>query len=76
MEKLIVSRQWKSPSITVKMSAAEIGSEMNMDEYLESLVTQVTNLPFTFTKATLLVKMKEGHTNIVNEMKHSTKYVV
>ena len=76
MEKVIISRQWKNPEIKVWMSSTDVGGEMGMDEYLESLVEQVSNLSFTFTKTTLLAKLKEGHANIVNEIKHTTKYVV
>ena len=76
MEKIIVSRQWANPEITVKMSVAEVAIEMDVDKYLESLVSQITNLSITFTKATLLAKLKEGHSNIVKEMKKSTTYAV
>lgn len=76
MEKLIICRKWKEPEIQVYVTNQEIGSRMDIDEYLESLVTQVTNLSFTFTKATLLAKLKEGHANIANEMKTTTKYII
>lgn len=76
MEKVIVSRQWANPEITIEMSTDGISIKMDMDEYLESLVSQVTNLSITFTKATLLAKLKEGHSNIVKEMKKSTTYAV
>lgn len=49
---------------------------MDIDSYLESLVDQVTSLSITFTKSALLAKLKDAHANVVNEIKHSTRYVV
>jgi hypothetical protein len=76
MEKLIVSRKWTNPAITVKMSTEEIAIEMEADAYLEAIVNQITNLSITFTKATLLAKLKDAHANVVVEMKKSTVQVV
>jgi hypothetical protein len=76
MEKLIVSRKWTNPAITVKMSTEEIAIEMEADAYLEAIVNQITNLSITFTKSTLLAKLKDAHANVVVEMKKSTVQAV
>lgn len=76
MERVIICRKWNEADIKAYVTNKEIGSEMAVDEYLEALVQQVTNLSFTFTKATLLAKLKEGHNNIATEMKQVTKYIV
>lgn len=72
-EKIIVIRKWKEPSVKAFMDADEVGIEMSMDDYLVSLVEQITNLPFTFSKAALLAKMQEAHKNIVTDMKSTTR---
>ncbi len=76
MEKIIICKKWQEPEIQVYVTNQEIGTRMHIDDYLESLVEQITNLSFTFTKATLLAKLRAGHANIANEMKQTTKYVV
>lgn len=72
-EKIIVIRKWKEPSVRAFMDANEVGIEMSMDDYLINLVEQITNLPFTFSKTTLLAKMHEAHKNIVTDMKSATR---
>lgn len=75
-DKLIVVRKWKEPEVRAFMSRAEVGADMDVDLYLESLVFQVNNLPLILTKAALLDKLKEASALVLNEMKQTTKYVV
>jgi hypothetical protein len=72
-EKIIVIRKWKEPSVRTFMDAESVGIEMSVDDYLINMVDQITNLPFTFSKAALLVKMQEAHKNIVTDMKNTTR---
>ena len=75
-EKVIILRYWNAPAVTAFMDVDGVGAKMDVDEYLDALVSQVTNLSFTFTKASLLAKLQEAHNNIASEMKQTTKYVV
>jgi hypothetical protein len=57
------------------MDGEGVGIEMDVDSYLTSLVDQLSNIPITFTKGALLLKLKEAHEIVVIEMKQTTKYV-
>ena len=74
-EKIVVIRKWKEPAVRTYMSPEAVGIEMDVEDYLTNLVEQLTNIPLTFTKSSLLIKMKEANANIVNEMKQTTKHV-
>lgn len=74
-EKIIVIRKWTEPEVRTYMDAGGVGIEMEIDKYLSALVTQITYLPMTFTKATLLAKLQEAHTNVAAEMRQTTKHV-
>lgn len=75
-ERVITLRKWNDPQITAFVTREEIGSKMEIDEYLESLVAQLTNIPLVFTKATLLEKLTTAHKAVANEMKVATKFII
>jgi hypothetical protein len=75
-EKIVVVRKWSEPEVTAFISESSVGASMSVENYLESLVSQITNLPFTVTKAALLAKLIEAHSSVLVEMKNTTKYVV
>ena len=75
-ERVITLRKWNDPQITTFVTREEIGSKMEIDEYLESLVAQLTNIPLVFTKATLLEKLTTAHKAVANEMKVATKFIM
>jgi hypothetical protein len=76
VDKVIILRKWKEPHITAFMNQDEIGAKMDIDEYLESLVSQITNIPLVFTKASLLEKLKQSHVSVATEMRQMTKHIV
>jgi hypothetical protein len=75
-EKVVVSRKWKNPEITVFVSSEEIGAKMDIEAYLDTLVQQVASIPLTMTKEQLARKLKDAHVLVVEEMKSSTQYIV
>ena len=72
-EKVVVIRKWKDPSIKAFITTEDVGAEMSIEDYLVSLVEQITYLPITFTKTTLLSKLVEASGNVTTEMKKTTR---
>lgn len=75
-EKVVVSRKWKNPEITVFVSSEEIGAKMDIETYLDTLAQQVASIPLTMTKEQLARKLKDAHVLVAEEMKSSTQYIV
>ena len=75
-ERVIISRKWANPHIVAFVDVAEIGAKMDIEEYLESLVLELTNIPLVFTKTALLEKLREAHKAVSAEMRNTTKYIV
>lgn len=75
-EKVVVSRKWKNPEITVFVSSEEIGAKMDIETYLDTLAQQVASIPLTITKEQLARKLKDAHVLVAEEMKSSTQYIV
>jgi hypothetical protein len=75
-ERVIISRRWKNPEITVYVDASELGARMDIEQYLTSLSEQVSNISLIITKEQLLRKLKDAHLLVVEEMKSSTQYIV
>ena len=75
-EKVVVSRKWKNPEITIFVSSEEIGARMSIDVYIDTLVQQVGSIPLMLTKDQLARKLKDAHVFVVEEMKASTQYIV
>lgn len=75
-EKVVLSRKWKNPAITVFVNSEEIGSSIEVDSYLETLVEQMSGISFTLTKEQLLRKLRDAHVLVVEELKASTQHIV
>ena len=70
-----VSRKWKNPIINSFMTIGEVGSNMDLDAFLETLVEEIGNPTLMFTKATLLQKLRDASEKIKVEMKEGTRYL-
>lgn len=75
-EKIVISRKWEQPEIRAYVTAQEVGAEMSVDEFLDSLMSQISNIPLTFTKETMLSKLKAASKEVFIEMRDKTKLVV
>lgn len=75
-ERVVISRRWKNPSVTVYVNTDEIGARMDIDEYIDSLADQISNISLILTKEQLARKLKDAHVLVAEEMKTSTKYIV
>lgn len=66
---------WKDPTIRAFITLDGVGAEISVSEYLDSIVEQITYLPVTFTKASLLAKLNEASGNVITEMKKTTRHL-
>ncbi len=57
------------------MTIGEVGSNMDLDAFLETLVEEIGNPTLMFTKATLLQKLRDASEKIKVEMKEGTRYL-
>lgn len=71
-----ISRKWKSPIIESWVCAEDVGSKMELDKFLESLVEHVGNPTTLITKKQFLAKLVSATEAIKEEMKDKTKHVV
>jgi hypothetical protein len=74
-ERVIISRKWKNPEITVYVDSEAIGARMDVEMYIDTLVDQLSNVSLIVTKEQLARKLKDAHIFVVEEMKSSTKYL-
>lgn len=72
---VVVSRQWKQPSIKAFISNKEVGAEMELSSFLESVVEEMGNPAMVMTKAALLSKLSAAADEVLSEMKDKTKHV-
>lgn len=73
---VVISRQWKSPEITVRVTQEGINISMPVGEFVESLAAQVGNPTMLFTNEQLRKKMVESCNLILEEMKDASKHGV
>ena len=72
---VVVSRQWRQPSIKAFISNKEVGAEMSLLSFLESMVEEMGSPAMVMTKTALLSKMVDASTVVLSEMKDKTKHV-
>jgi hypothetical protein len=75
-ERVIISRKWKNPEITVYVDSESIGAHMDVESYIDTLVDQISNVSLIMSKEQLSRKLKDAHVLVVEEMKSSTQYIV
>lgn len=71
-QKVVVSRKWNSPNITVFITDEEIGIAMSLDNWIEAVVSEIGNPTLMVTKAQLKDNLIKAAEAIATEMKQST----
>ena len=74
-EAVVISRQWNNPTIHAYMTVKDVGSEMELDEFLKTILEIVGSPTFTMTKNQLATKIFAAKDQIVVEMKKATVHV-
>lgn len=74
-EAVVISRQWNNPTIRAYMTVKDVGSEMELDEFLKTILEIVGSPTFTMTKNQLANKIFEAKNQILVEMKKATVHV-
>jgi hypothetical protein len=74
-EAIVISRQWNNPKIHAYMTKKGVGSEMELDDFLTTLLEIVGSPTLTMTRKQLAAKVFAAKEQIVNEMKKATVHV-
>ncbi len=72
---VVVSRKWASPAIAVTVTSKDISMEMDLTEFLRTLVDITGNPTLLVTKAQHLKKLNEASEQIIEEMKRASTHV-
>lgn len=74
MVKLVICRKWDDPAIKVLLekNEKEIKMEMQLEDFLKALVTEVGNPASMMTTNQLQNKLTKAATAVVNAMKAET----
>ena len=75
----VVKRKWHQPEIHAFINKQEVGSMMEMNDFIRALVDEMygeKNRFFNLTKAEALAKALEAKETILREMKLTTSHVV
>lgn len=73
--RVVVSRKWNAPSIEAFIDQKEIGAHMDLDAFLEAVVTEMGNPTLWVSKAQVLDKVKQAKEVVLAEMRQATKFV-
>lgn len=73
---IVVSRQWNNPKIEAFVSSDAIGSRMEVNEFLDSLVEHLGNPTFVVTKQSLKTRLEAAAIEVLAEMRSATKHVL
>ena len=74
--KLITSRKWHNPAIRTFVTGEEVGSEIELNDFLEAIVAEIGNPTLLVTKAALKGRLEVASTAILDEMRKATIHVV
>lgn len=74
--KLIVSRKWHQPTIETFLSAEEVGSSIDLNDFLTALVEHIGNPTLLVTKTALAKKVQEASDAVLDEMRRTTVHIV
>jgi len=74
--KIVVSRRWAHPAIEAFVLESSVGARMELEDFINSLASELGNPLMILTRAQLLAKMKAAAGRVSAEMKDATKYVV
>ena len=75
-EKVIVSRKWRNPEIRAYATKEEVGAEIDLTAFLDSIVEEIGNPTMLVTKAALRAKLEVAKDAVLKEMKETTTQVV
>jgi hypothetical protein len=73
---VVISRKWAAPEISVTVTNKEIGMEMSLEQFIESVVSEVGNPALLLTRSALTAKVSQAVDKVVAEMKDATKHAV
>jgi hypothetical protein len=75
MNKVVVSRQWHNPQINVFVDAKEVGSEIDLDDFILAMLEIVGKPTYIMTREQLKTKVFAAKQTIVEELKKATVHV-
>lgn len=73
---VVVSRQWNNPAIEMWVSDEEIGIQMSLSEFWDSIVEEMGNPTLIVSKAQLRARLEAAANQVLTEMKNQTTRIV
>lgn len=74
--RVIVSRKWHEPEIRTFVDHKEVGSEIELDDFIQAVIEEVGNPTLLVTKKALHTAVKNAIQHVIHEMKAKTAHVV
>jgi len=74
--KLVVSRKWHQPTIETFISTDEVGSQIDLADFLTALVEHIGNPTLLVSKNALAKKVQEASDAVLDEMRRTTVHIV
>jgi hypothetical protein len=74
--KVITSRKWDAPNIETFISVSEIGSQMELTTFLNTLAEEIGDLPKNTSKAQLKKALETASIAVLHEMRSATVHIL
>lgn len=73
--KLVISRYWDNPTITVCIDSEKIGVQMAVEDFLKAMASEISHPSTTMTRAQLEKNMLGVLETVLNKTKEATAQV-
>lgn len=70
--KVIISRHWNNPEITVYVDSEKIEVQMSIENFCKAIVAEVSHPAFTLTRAELEKNVLKVVTTVLEKAKQAT----
>lgn len=74
--KVVVSRNWHQPDISLLVTDERIELWMEMDDFVKAVVTEIGNPTLMVTQSQLQKKLQAAATKVLEGMKRETVQIV
>ena len=74
--KVVVSRKWHKPNVEAFIDHHEVGTNIDLEDFIKAVVEEVGNPALLLTKAALQKQLLAATEKVLHEMKEATAKVV
>jgi hypothetical protein len=76
MRRVVISREWHNPHVTIQITDRSISLDMPLTDYIEALVLEMGNPATLLTQAALRKRLFAASEVVNRKMKHETSKVL